>query len=396
MRRLGILGVGVLLVISGSPVFAQNAVRDDLEDTAREIERIQQEMENAEGDVSFWLNEISATSARMRDVLGQLDAAEAVLADLDLAISETRAAISFTELEISQKEAELALTAANIASTHEKVVAQAVELFKRGGGQIQAAFDYTSVQDAAVAVKYGSSVIADTNEALGVLEELRRQEEQQVELIEEQKATLNGHLSRLDGAQQQAMTQRQIVEENRQQVEGELINQRALLQAVKNEVAFFENELEDLEAEQERLLELLAREQNRGGIAPGELWPPIENGRIVSGYGPRLHPILGYTKVHTGVDIDGNSGDPIVAAAGGRVIYAGYRGGYGNTVIIDHGGGMATLYAHQSQLVVSTGDEVKLADLIGYVGSTGLSTGPHLHFEVRINGAHTDPAPYFS
>ena len=100
--------------------------------------------------------------------------------------------------------------------------------------------------------------------------------------------------------------------------------------------------------------------------------------------------------MHTGIDIDADTGDPIVAAAGGKVIYAGYRGGYGNTIIIDHGGGMATLYAHQSQLAASTGQEVRLGDLIGYVGSTGLSTGPHLHFEVRINGAHRDPAPYFS
>lgn len=395
MRRFVILIALVLLASAAAPVAAQNAIKDELEDTAREMEALRQQMSAAEGDVSYWQNQISATTSRMNEVLAQLSAAEAVLVDLDLAIVETQSAISFTEFEISQKEAELALTAAGIADTHRMVVTQAVELFKRGGGQIQTAFDYESVQDAAVAVKYGSAVIAETNRALDSLEELRSQKEQQVALIEEQKATLSDHLSRLDQAQSQAEVQRTIVDESRRQAEAELINQKALLQTVKNEIAHFESELDALEEEQERLLELLAREQSRGGIAPGELWPPTD-GPIVSKYGPRLHPILGYSRMHTGIDIDGDSGDPIVAAAGGTVIYAGYRGGYGNTVIIDHGGGMATLYAHQSQLATSKGAVVAVADLIGYVGSTGLSTGPHLHFEVRINGAHTDPAPFFS
>ena len=395
MKRLAVLVILVMLA-SAAPVAAQNAIKDELADTAREMEALREQMDAAEGDVSYWQNQIAATTSRMNQVLADLDAAEAILADLDLAILETETAISFTEFEISQKEAELTLTSTNIANTHQMVVTQAVELFKRGGGQIQTAFDFDSVQDAAVAVKYGSAVIQETNRALDSLEELRSQKEQQVALVEDQKATLNKHLSRLDEALEQAEVQRAIVEENRKQAEAELVNQRALLQTVRNEIAHFESELDALEQEEERLLELLAREQSRGCIAPGELWPPVDPGPIVSGYGLRVHPILGYARMHTGLDIDGDSGDEIVAAAGGTVIYWGYRGGYGNTVIIDHGGGMATLYAHQSQLVAQNGQKVSVADLIGYVGSTGLSTGPHLHFEVRLNGAHTDPAPYFS
>lgn len=395
MKRLTLLVVLVLLA-SATPVAAQNAIKDELEETAREMESLRQQMEAAAGDVSEWQNRIAATTSRMNEILGDLNRAEAVLADLDLAILETQSAISFTEFEISQKEAELAVTSSNISDTHHMVVTQAVELFKRGGGQIQTAFDYESVQDAAVAVKYGSAVIQETNRALDSLEELRSQKEQQVALVEDQKATLNNHLSRLDDAQAQAELQRAIVEESRKQAEGELVNQKALLQTVRNEIAHFESELDALEAEEDRLFELLAREQSRGGIAPGVLWPPLDPGPIVSRYGLRVHPILGYARMHTGLDIDGDSGDEIVAAAGGTVIYSGYRGGYGNTVIIDHGGGMATLYAHQSKLVAQNGQKVSVADLIGYVGSTGLSTGPHLHFEVRLNGAHTDPAPYFS
>jgi murein DD-endopeptidase MepM/ murein hydrolase activator NlpD len=88
------------------------------------------------------------------------------------------------------------------------------------------------------------------------------------------------------------------------------------------------------------------------------------------------------------------SGDAISAAAGGRVILAGWFGGYGNCVVVDHGGGVSTLYAHQTSVAVSYGDSVSAGDTVGYVGSTGLSTGPHLHFEVRVDGNPVDPSGY--
>ncbi len=395
MKRLVVLLTVVLLGSVVGPVSAQNAIEDEIEAIAQEIADLEALMAKAEGDVSYYQQLISATNGRMNDIRAKQAAAEAVLADLDLAILETNTAISFTELEISQKEAELARTSANIADTHDMVVTQAVALFKRGGGQLQVTFDYESVQEAAVAVKYGSALLAETNKSLDTLEELHSQKIQQVDLIEEQKATLNGHLDRLASAQTQAETQRQIIEENRKQIEAEFINQQALLQTIKNEAAALDLEKEGLEEEDGRLKELLAESQRSGGVAPGTLFRPLDPFRIVSSYGPRLHPILGYTRTHAGIDLDGDSGQEIFAASSGRVIYAGVRGGYGNTVIIDHGGGLATLYAHQSSIAVRNGQDVGLADLIGYVGSTGLSTGPHLHFEVRINGAHTDPAPYF-
>jgi len=114
-------------------------------------------------------------------------------------------------------------------------------------------------------------------------------------------------------------------------------------------------------------------------------------GRISSGYGYRYHPILKYRRLHTGVDIAAPTGTPIHAAGNGEVISAGWRGGYGNCVIIDHGGGKATLYGHMSRLNVRSGARVSQGDVIGFVGSTGLSTGPHCHYEVRINGTPVNP-----
>lgn len=124
----------------------------------------------------------------------------------------------------------------------------------------------------------------------------------------------------------------------------------------------------------------------------GFQWPYI--GRVGSGFGYRIHPIYRTRRLHTGVDIGGSSGDPVYAAKGGEVIWAKRRGGYGHTVLIDHGDGITTLYAHMSGYETSLGAFVARGDVIGYIGSTGTSTSPHLHFEVRVNGNPVDPLPY--
>ena len=126
------------------------------------------------------------------------------------------------------------------------------------------------------------------------------------------------------------------------------------------------------------------------------LWPVAISGTaITSGYGVREHPIQGIVKEHTGIDI-GNTplGAPVVAAADGIVTYAGWLGGYGNCVMINHGDGVVTLYGHGNKILTSVNTEVKQGDVIMEVGSTGNSTGPHLHFEVRVNGNYTNPLSY--
>jgi murein DD-endopeptidase MepM/ murein hydrolase activator NlpD len=141
-------------------------------------------------------------------------------------------------------------------------------------------------------------------------------------------------------------------------------------------------------------LELIAKIQaaqshstvQRSVSAAGLIWPV--NAPITSPFGPR------WGRMHTGIDLGAAYGTPIAAAAAGNVIYAGWLGGYGNLTIIDHGGGLATAYGHQSSIAVSVGEQVAQGQTIGYVGSTGHSTGPHLHFEVRVNGQAVDPLGY--
>jgi len=126
----------------------------------------------------------------------------------------------------------------------------------------------------------------------------------------------------------------------------------------------------------------------------GSLIRPIPGGVIVSPFGPRADPFTGQASFHPGVDIAAPCGTWIVAAGIGQVVTASDQGGYGNAILINHGGGLATLYGHQSAFAVRTGDIVAQGQVIGYVGSTGESTGCHLHFEVRINGTPVDPVPY--
>ena len=119
------------------------------------------------------------------------------------------------------------------------------------------------------------------------------------------------------------------------------------------------------------------------------------SGSVGSAFGPRVHPIFGTVRQHTGVDIGGATGTPIWASKDGRVIFAGWKGGYGNTVVMVHGDGtVTTLYAHMSVIHASPGDRVDRGEVIGEVGSTGFSTGPHLHFEVRVNGEPKDPQAF--
>jgi murein DD-endopeptidase MepM/ murein hydrolase activator NlpD len=169
----------------------------------------------------------------------------------------------------------------------------------------------------------------------------------------------------------------------------ELTKRIADLQSESRELASHEQDLENL---------IRARSAPAAGVAPGTvvgsgspssaglIWPL--HGPVSSEFGPR------WGGFHPGIDIALPTGTPIAAAKAGTVVFSGPNDGYGNFVVIDHGGGLATAYAHQSRIVVGEGDHVNQGQVIGFVGSTGFSTGPHLHFEVRVNGSPQNPRNY--
>lgn len=197
------------------------------------------------------------------------------------------------------------------------------------------------------------------------------------------------------------------VEKKKEEVEtlkAELEESHAVVEEEKETIAASNEEtekmLDELKEEADRLTATIVQEgssssnsQYTGGVMA---WPAPSSGTITSPFGYRTHPISGSYSFHTGVDIGASSGSAIVAANNGTVISAGWNGGYGKCVIVDHGGGIVTLYAHCSSIYVSVGQSVSRGETIAAVGSTGNSTGPHLHFEVRVDGSYVNPIPYIT
>ena len=150
------------------------------------------------------------------------------------------------------------------------------------------------------------------------------------------------------------------------------------------------------ELEAQRQAALQQQQQGSTIVGTGQFaWPTPSTSLITSYYGTRVHPVYGSERFHSGVDIGAADGSAIIAADGGTVVTAGWSGGYGNCIMIDHGNGYTTLYAHLSGYAVSSGQTVSRGDTIGYVASTGVSTGPHLHYEVRQGGGTVDPMAFY-
>ncbi len=195
------------------------------------------------------------------------------------------------------------------------------------------------------------------------------------------------------------LTQQVLVQ--KAQFEAQLATQQQLIDRLNTDKQALEAAQEQLEADSKGIGILIQRITAAGKatlrnpviLGTGQLLPPSD-GAITSRFGWRRHPILGYLRFHGGIDFGASYGSTIRAADNGTVIYAGWYGGYGYTVVINHGGNITTLYGHTSQLYVSEGQSVKRGQAIAAVGSTGLSTGPHLHFEVRKNGEPIDPMSY--
>jgi len=185
----------------------------------------------------------------------------------------------------------------------------------------------------------------------------------------------------------------------KQQLEEQVSIQRELVSRLTQERAAYEAAQRRLEADSRQITQLIRQliAQKTRGSDPvqgrGRMQAPVAAG-VSSPFGWRVHPIYGSRRFHAGIDFAVPTGTPVVAANTGTVIFAGWYGGYGNTVIVNHGGGLTTLYAHNSSVLVAPGQRVRRGQVIARSGSTGLSTGPHVHFEVRVNGQPVNPAGY--
>jgi murein DD-endopeptidase MepM/ murein hydrolase activator NlpD len=218
---------------------------------------------------------------------------------------------------------------------------------------------------------------------------LKREVDAQAEEIRAGRDQEAAERDRLDGLKNEALA-------NRAAAKSEEDRQQELLKEVQAKKSDFESELNALQVESGAVGDFLRQVQAGQKLAPRKrhtFKAPVP-GPISSPFGMRIHPILGDARMHTGIDFAVGTGYPIKAAGPGVVVWAGPRGGYGNAVIIDHRNGLATLYGHQSRVNVAVGDKVSTGQVVGFVGQTGLATGPHLHFEVRELGDPVDPMLY--
>lgn len=318
------------------------------------------ELRNELDGVETAQDELSKKMAQLEKDIKEL---QKKVDNLNYLINQTAEEISSTEQRIQKKEKEM--------TEREDTLNERLKVMYKNGsvGFVDILLGSSSISEFVSNVEIIQKIYKND---MDVLDTLKKEHEELTEIkasLEEKKVTLAAQKT-------------------------DLAAEKTSLDAKKKE---FEAEEDKLKAEADRLTaEIINLMDKDSPYVGGEFtWPCPASRYISSSFGNRLHPTLNVWKFHTGIDIGCSAGKDIVAAASGKVIMSQWYGGYGNCVMIDHGGGIVTLYGHASKLLVSKGQVVKQGQVIALVGSTGRSTGPHLHFEVRKNGQYIDPMSYF-
>ncbi|MFA7077329.1 MAG: peptidoglycan DD-metalloendopeptidase family protein [Syntrophomonas sp.] len=246
-------------------------------------------------------------------------------------------------------------------------------------------------------VLLGANDIKDLITRMDMLTTIIDQDQDLIDTINSRKKDLDNKKADLDVQKRELLAAKAAREEKQQLLATQLNDKKVVLGSVQQEKQKYAQAIREMEQASAQAEAMILRLQGKSGASIGTgsyTWPTPGYTNITSAYGMRYHPILKKNKLHTGIDIGAPSGARIVAADGGSVIFSGWLGAYGNAIIIDHGAGISTLYGHQSSRLVSVGAKVSKGQTIGKVGSTGWSTGPHLHFEVRKNGTPVNPRGY--
>lgn len=374
-KKSRILSTGLLIIFLTGVVLPANG--DELDQTRRQLEEISR-------SINATQTKVNNTQKQERTIMGQIQSLEKNILMTEQNITATEDRIHFLEDHIAGTEQEIGRAEKDLAKKTDVLSDRLVILYEEGDvSYLEVLLSATDLKDFLTRYDLVNSII-----------------EQDVDLIDtinQEKQDLEMKKSDLEVNRDELKSARAKQEEMKAELDGQKQEKKTILSNVQHEKAALQKALDELE-ESSRQLEAMIRQMQGGdstALGTGVYtWPTPGHTGITSHYEMRWHPILKVRKMHTGIDIGAPNGATIVAADSGRVIHAGWMGGYGQVLVVDHGNGISTLYAHQSAFLVKNGATVSKGQAIGKVGSTGWSTGPHLHFEVRINGAHTNPLPY--
>lgn len=316
-------------------------------------------------------------------VLGELSRTEEKLHVAETQLHKTTAALSGTRRAVSDANDALRMVSRRLA-VHEQLMEERLQAFYKDGplGYLDVLLGATDFRDF-VARSYLVGLI--------ISRDLRLYEQ-----VTEERDRRDAVETTLKQREADLATQQRQWTVSRQETAALAEQRRRMLSQLRVQREMQEAAVRELEAESFRIADMIRRQQrglHRGArlslLAGSFVWPA--SGPITSGFGWRIDPFIHRRALHTGVDIAVPWGTPVEAADGGTVLYVGWMTGYGNVVVLDHGNGVSTVYAHLSSYVVHAGEAVTRGQVIARVGSTGWSTGPHLHFEMRQDGQPVDP-----
>ncbi|MFN8140240.1 MAG: peptidoglycan DD-metalloendopeptidase family protein [Fimbriimonadales bacterium] len=314
-----------------------------------------------------------------------------VMADIqkaDVQLGDSRDKLEQIQSRITQAEIQRATVNVQLKEAETKLKQQEVELDSH-------LYDiYVDGERSPLTVLLSARSFNEISENSYVMELIAEQDKLIADDLAESRQGILDRRKEIDGLIKEIQGLRQAQIERQAELRERTNRKKDLLAELAQDQKQLQNQLDDLEKDSNEIEQMLSRYYSSGGsntpVFRGKFIKPA-GGAYGSPFGMRMHPILRYRRMHNGVDIGASYGSNIWAAGSGRVIFAGYRGGYGNCVMIDHGGGVTTVYAHCSRILVASGRSVRQGQTIAKVGSTGLSTGPHLHWEVRVNGRPVNP-----
>ena len=377
------LCIVLILLICFSSFFTY-IYADDEEQNITDLQTQRQELQNqldeANSDLEEVQTDLSENLQQVQKLDEKISQAESELEEQENKIEVLKESISEIEIQLNEVE--------------EKYNKQK-ELFET---RIVAIYEAGETQYLDILLK--SKSLADFLSSYYVISELAEYDESLLNDIGTKKKQISLSKEKLDKEKKELATIIQSQTRTTRTLQNTKIMRASFIARLSKEEQEIQQQIDEYNAQFEEInkqILALAQEGIDTAYIGGELaWPVPGYTKITSPYAMRVHPITGVYKLHTGVDISAPIGANFIAANDGIVTKAEYNGAYGNMVIIDHGGGISTLYAHGSEILVEVGQTVTRGEAVLKVGSTGYSTGPHAHFEVRINGETTNPLPYIT